>query len=589
MKGEPLTADEHANELFTRVTTRAMSRRRLLRMGVGAVGASALTPLLAACGDDDEDPEENGNDDPGAQADPPTEPPADDAEESPDDDAEEAPGDDTEETPGDGVMGGMLRVAIIGEPPAFDPTFTTATITANTTWHVFEGLFYQDANFAPQPMLLESFEVEEDGAVFIFHLRENVPFHNGEMVTGEDVVASLLRYAELSGRGRTLFERVDSVEAVDELTVQLTFNAPTGIAPVYLSQSDAIIIPAEIAEASMSGEMTEFIGTGPFMLNERLPDRYISIVRFEDYARLDMDADGYGGGKTAYFDEIRFIPVPDQAVRSDGLITDEYDYAEALSTDQYESLSAEPDLGMQVAMPYYFYGAHFNKSEGNMMSDRDLRMALLTAIDMDPVARSGFGPEEFWRLGPEIAAPETAWYTEAGSEIYNQADPDAARQMLEDAGYDGTPIRWITTTEYSYNYNMALVMSEQLQEIGAVIDLQVMDWATLVATRSQTESWDMFITGHPSYNHPILQVFLNETWPGFWSNEEKDEIVALIIEEPDPEVQMEHITALQQVWWEDAAMIKVNEGATLRGYRTRLAGYASLPDWFFWNAWFAEE
>ena len=578
-----MTTDDRHEELYRRVTSSSMSRRHLLRVSTGLVGAGMLSTLLAACGEDD------GGDEPGAQTDTdtdtnsPTEPAADDTSETP------AGTDSASEPPGDGVMGGLLRVAIIGEPPAFDPTFTTATVTQNTTWHVFESLFYPDANFAPQPMLLESFEVEENGAVFVFHIRENVPFHNGEMVAADDVIASLQRYAELSGRGRTLFERVESLEADDELTVRMTFSAPTGIAPIYLSQTDAIIIPKEIAEASMAGEMTEFIGTGPFMLNERLPDRYISLLRFEDYAKLDVGPDGYGGGKTAYFDEIRFVPVPEAAVRSDGLITDEYDFAETLSTDQFESLSSQPELEMQVALPYYFYGAHFNKSEESMMSNRDLRMALLTAVDMEPIARAGFGPEQFWRLGPEIAAPETAWYSEAGSEIYNQADPDKAKQMLQDAGYDGTPIRWISTKEYSYNYNMALVLKEQLEAIGAVIDLQVMDWATLVATRSQKPSWDVFITGHDSYRHPVLQVFLNETWPGFWANEEKDEIITKIIEEPDPAVQMEHITALQQVWWEDAAMIKVNEGATLRGYRTRLEGYASLPDWFFWNAWFAEE
>ncbi len=575
-----MTTDEHNDELYRKVAGTSLSRRQLLRISTGIVGAGVLGTLLAACGEDDTE----GGEEPGAQtdSDSPTEPATDETSETP-------TGEDTEPAPaGAGVMGGLLRVAIIGEPPAFDPTFTTATVTINTTSHVFESLFYQDVNFAPQPMLVESFEIEEDGAVFLFHLRENVPFHNGDTMDADDVIASLERYAALSGRGRTLFERVESVETVDDLTVRMTFNAPTGIAPVFLSQADAIILPKEIAEASMEGEMTEFIGTGPFMMNERLPDRYIGLKRFEDYARLDMDPDGYGGGKTAYFDEIRFIPVPEQAVRSDGLITDEYDYAESLSTDQFETLSDQPDLGMQVTLPYYFYGAHFNKSEGNIMSNRDLRMALLTAVDMDPVARAGFGPENFWRLGPEICAPETAWYTDAGSNVYNQADPEKAKQLLEESGYDGTPIRWISTKEYSYNYNMALVLKEQMEAIGAVIDLQVMDWATLVATRSQPEAWDVFITGHPSYQHPVLQVFLSETWPGFWANEEKDDLITKIIEEPDPEAQMEHIAALQQVWWDDAAMIKVNEGAVLRGYRTRLQGYSNPPDWFFWNTWFDE-
>jgi peptide/nickel transport system substrate-binding protein len=558
-----------------------MSRRRLLqRTALLGVSMPILGSLLAACGDDDDDDDVPAVD------------PDDDEDDEPDDDDEEPDVDDDDDDdevvdePDDDRYGGTLRVAIIGEPPAFDPTFTTATITANTTWHVFEGLFYRDEEFAPQPMLLESSEVEDEGRQFTFHLRENVPFHNGDIMDADDVIASLERYSVLSGRGRTLWERVESLEKADDLTVVINFTDATGILPVYLSMTDAIVIPKEIAEAAPDGEMGEFIGTGPYMLDERLADRYISIVRFDEYAALDGEPDGFGGRKVAYFDEIRFIPVPETSVRADGLITDEYDYAEALSTDQYDGLDAEPDVQLQVTLPYYFYCAHFNKSEESMMSNRDLRIALMTAANAEPAARAAFGQEEFFRLGPQMSAPETAWHTTAGEEFYSMNDPERAAELLEEAGYDGTPIRWIATREYGWNYDTALVLVEQLEAAGAVIDLQVLDWATLVATRSQRDEWDIFITGHPTYNHPILQVFLDETWPGFWDNARKDELVSLAIEEPDADVQMEYLEELQQLWYEDAAMIMIAEGAVLRGYRTRLQGYADPADWFFWNAWF---
>jgi peptide/nickel transport system substrate-binding protein len=577
-----------ARDMLEAMQTTQISRRRLLqRAAILGVSLPALGSLIAACGDDDDDEE---------PAVPGTTPEPDDDEDEDEDDEEDDDGetpepdddDDDEEEPDmpdDDRYGGTLRVAIIGEPPAFDPTFTTATIAANTTWHVFESLFYRDVEFAPQPMLLESFDVDDQGLDFTFYLRDNVTFHNGDIMDSGDVVASLERYSILSGRGRTMWERVDSLEAVDDMTVNLTFAESTGIAPVFLSMTDAIVIPAEVAEASHDGEMTEVIGTGPYMLNERLPDRYISIVRFDDYAALGGEADGYGGNKVAYLDEIRFIPVPEIAVRSDGLITDEYDYAEQLSTDQFDALEMEPGVELQVTLPYYFYVAHFNKSEESMMSDHALRLALMTASNAEPAAYAAFGREDFFRLGAEMSAPETAWYTTAGEEYYSLNDPDRARELLEEAGYDGTPIRWIATREYTWNYDCALVLVEQLEAAGAVIDLQVMDWATLVATRSQRDAWDIFITGHPSYNHPILQVFLSESWPGFWGNERKSELVDLVIEEPDADVQMGYLEELQQIWYEDAAMIKICEGAVLRGYRDRLQGYAEPADWFFWNVW----
>lgn len=554
---------------------RRLDRRLLLRGSAALLGGGALASLLAACGGGTT--EEGG----GAKGTPATgaSPVAGAA--SPTAAAQPSPATG-------GKKGGVLRVAIIGEPPALDPTFTTATITSNITWHMFESLFTRDASFSPKPLLAESYEFQDDNKVLVITLRPNITFHDGRPVTADDVIASLTRYSKLSGRGKNFFTRVANLDKVDDTTVRFEFNEPTGIAPVFLAQVDAMIIPKDLAEAYPDKELGEYIGTGPFKFKERLPDRHISLVRNDDYVPLEGAADGYGGARVPYFDEIRFIPVPEQAVRGDGLVTDEFDFAEQLSLDNYDAFTAEPDLGLQVTLPYYFYGAHFNKSQESIMSNLKLRQALLAAVDVEPVAKAGFSRSEFYRLYSSMSAPETLWNTEGGQEYYNQKNPEKAKQLLQEAGYNGQPIRWLSTKEYSYNYNMALVLKQQLEAIGAVIDLQVMDWATLVKTRSQRDAWDIFITGHESYQHPVLQPYMNETWPGFWANERRDELLQQLMGETDEAKIKELVTELDKVWWEDAAMIKVCEGATLRGYRTRLKGYASLPDWFFWNCWFEE-
>jgi peptide/nickel transport system substrate-binding protein len=482
--------------------------------------------------------------------------------------------------------GGTLRVAIIGEPPALDPQFTTATLTANITWHMFEALFYRDKQFSPKPLLAESYEFTENNKVLTIKLRSNVKFHDGRPLTGDDAIASLLRYSKLSGRGRNLFTRVANLDKVDTHTIRFEFKEPTGIALIYLAQVDSFIMPKDLAEAYPDKGLEQFIGTGPFKFKERLPDRYIALVPNEDYTPVDGGPDGYGGTKIPYFDEIRFIPVPEQAVRGDGLVTGEFDFAEQLSLDNYDAFKAEPNLTLQVTMPYYFYGAHFNKSKESIMSNPKLRNALLAAVDVEPVARAGFSRPEFYRLYSSQSAPETPWHTDSGAEYYNQRNDEKAKQLLAEAGYDGRPIRWLSTKEYSYNYNMALVLKQQLEAIGVTIDLQVMDWATLVKTRSQRDAWDIFITGHESYQHPVLQPYMNPTWPGFWENAQRDQLVQQLMGETDEARIKELARELDRVWWEDAVMIKVCEGATLRGYTKKLQGYANLPDWFFWNCWF---
>src|SRR2546426_6978913 len=101
--------------------------------------------------------------------------------------------------------GGILRVGNLGEPPALDAHWTTASITEMLTNHIYEGLYSLDGNNRPIPMLAESHTVSKDGLVYTFKLRQGVKFHNGKEMTSEDVVASLARWGKQSIYGKALF------------------------------------------------------------------------------------------------------------------------------------------------------------------------------------------------------------------------------------------------------------------------------------------------------------------------------------------------------------------------------------------------
>ncbi len=299
---------------------------------------------------------------------------------------------------------------------------------------------------------------------------------------------------------------------------------------------------------------------------------------------LDGKADGAGGRRVAYLDELLFIPVPEPSVRVDGVGTGEYHFAESLEPDQYDTLKAQPNTVPVIVKPNYWYAPHFNKKEG-LFTNLKLRQAVLAATAMEPVMKAGWGRPDFFRLGPEIAAPETAWYTDEGKDVYNKVDFDKAKALMKEAGYDGTPIRWMSTKEYFYNYNMSLPFKQSLEQIGFKVDLQVMDWATLVKRPSDFKEYDVFVTGHPSYDHPVGQVYLEASWPGWWVNEEKDKLVNSIMAEADPGKTLGLIKQLQALQWRDVPCIKCGEAFALQARRTELKGYETPPAWFFWNAW----
>ena len=304
--------------------------------------------------------------------------------------------------------GGMFKVAIIGEPPALDPGFTTAGITASTMWHVFEGLLTRSDRHEPIPHLAERYDVDQEGTRFIFYLRKGVPFHNEQEFTAADAAASLKRWGMVAGRGRMIFGRVDTIEATDRYTVTMTFKEPTGLLPEFLAEREAIMLPRDIADTAGKQRLTAevAIGTGPYKLVEHKVDRHLRLQRWDKYVAREEPPNGPGGKRVAYFDEILFIPVPEASVRADGVTTGEYHYAEALEPDQYPSLKDSPGVEALVVKPSSQVGPHFNKKQG-LFTDVRLRRAVLHAVDLEQIMIAGFGRKEFFRLGPEMAAPET--------------------------------------------------------------------------------------------------------------------------------------------------------------------------------------
>jgi peptide/nickel transport system substrate-binding protein len=171
---------------------------------------------------------------------------------------------------------------------------------------------------------------------------------------------------------------------------------------------------------------------------------YEVIERFEGYASRTEEPNGFVGRKTAFLDQIDFIPVPEDSVRAEGVGTGEYHFGEQLTPDVYANLKANPQVEPVIARPYQFNVVHFNKKQG-MFADVRMRKAIRSALDMTAPWKAAWGNEMFYRMDPGISARETAWFSEVGKDSYNNPKPDEAKALLKDAGYKGQPIKWLTT------------------------------------------------------------------------------------------------------------------------------------------------
>lgn len=604
-------------ELLEAARSGRLTRRQVLgRAAALGLSGAAVSMLLAACGGDDDDDDDGADTEPtatSAEAAEPTATEAGEEEDAPteaeDDEDEPTEADDGEPTEADaeptaaeeetdfgaGVRGGTLRVAQIGEPATLDQHQTTAGITADIGYCMYETLFSYDANYQPVPMLAESYAVSEDGTVHTITLRQGVMFHNGEEMTAADVIASVERWGRISGVGGNLMEATESIEATDDYTVVWTTSIPYGTILVALSNNTqaCAIYPKSLIDASTDEPIpsAEIIGTGPYRLVEHLPDAYIRFERFEDYAAIEGGTDGYAGTKYQYVDMIEFIPVPDEAARVAGMQAGDYDIGINIGNDHYPVLAEDDNLRVEILPPSQ-WDVFFLNWQSPLMQDINIRKAFQACLDHLPILQNSRGGGDFVFLDPSLMQKPTAFYSRAGEELYNINNQDLARQYLEDAGYDGTPVRFMCTQEYSYMYGAAIIAQQQMEEVGFVVDLQVTDWATVLERRAKPEEWDIFVTGHGFVPDPTQITYVGQmnVYPGWWSDPEALELADQLASEVDFDKRFEIWERIQELAYETVPAVKTGDSSTIAVWNANLGGFTTqlqrgVP---YWNVWIEE-
>ncbi len=489
-----------------------------------------------------------------------------------------------------GVKGGVLRVAAIGEPPSLDPHWTTADVTANIVWHMVEALFSLDEKRQPIPMLAEGVETSNNGLTRTVKLRKGVKFHNGKEMGAEDVEASLRRWSQLSGIGKGLFAKVEALEKPDQHTLVFKMKSPYAIFEAALGwrSQGAAIMPKEIVEkATEKNQITEVVGTGPYIFVEHMKDRNLTVKRWDGYVSNGDVVRGPGGKKNAYFDEIRFIPVPDQSVRISGIQAGEYDYADGINTDQYSLLKDNPAVVTLVSDPAK-NPLHYFNMKSPVMGDVKLRQAIMMGIDPEAILKAAWTNTEFYRVSGALMQKEGVWYTETGIKGYNEKNVEGAKALIKESNYKGEPIRYLTSRQYPTMFQESVVLGQQMQNLGLNIDLQVIDWATLVSRRAKPEEWDIFATFHGFQQDPLMMNWNSPTYPGWWDNPQinalRDELLTTI----DQQKRVEVFTRLQTLFYEQVPLLKLGDVRDLYLTGPKVKNVGTLPYAHFWNGYFAK-
>ncbi len=506
---------------------------------------------------------------------------------SPQDPQPAAPAPPTTDT-AEPVMGGVLRVAHNEVPPSVDMHWSTSVSTMIIGTHVVETLFGHDENYEMFPMLADRYTVSDDGLTYVIHLREGVKFHNGEEMTSEDVVASLERWMTRGSVARGLANSLESIEATGKyvVTFRLKHELGTLIPILGMPNQGGGIYPKSLLDSVGEGnEITHPIGTGPYRFVENLPDRWIKLSRFEDCVGRDDDVPrGYAGKKVAYFDEIVFVPVLDSNVRIAGVQSGDYHFGRSVPGDQYDLIDNAPGIEPVVTPFKGFVLNVFNKKQG-VMSNKLVRQAFVAALDLDELILVA-GPGPLGQLQPSLMPKESVWFSESGSEKYNEHNLERAKELLSQSGYAGEPIRWLVTE--GSRHDVALAVQQQLEPLGFKFDIQIVDWPTLTERRAKPELMDIFSSENTYRTDPTQMIIFTPTWPGWWENEDISRLMTELNRESDFDKRYAIWEEMQAIFWEDVPAARLWDYAHLNVLSNKLKGYTNMPDPIFWNVWLSD-
>lgn len=480
------------------------------------------------------------------------------------------------------VSAQTLNVAIVGEPETLDPMMSTKDVVSIVTQHFVETLYTFDESWAVAPLLAVDLpSISDDGLTYSIDLREGVTFHDGSSMDSADVVASLNRWLEVATRGRGVAEQVAGVSATSDYSIEIQMNEAYSplLSLLAFSNSAAVIYPEE----TLAETMTDIVGTGPYQIIEHVPDQYLQLGRFDGYASRDEPSSGAAGMRSQTADEIRFVPVPDANTRVEGLLSGQFDFADGLPAESLARIEDSDVADPLLLRPFGWPIFAINHKDG-LLTDLPMRQALQAALPIDDMLFAAFGDDNFFVVDGPLYPEGWSWRTDAGADLYNQNDQDRASGLLSEAGYDGTPLRILTSRQYEFHFKMAEVAAAALEQAGFAVQMDVVDWATLGQRRNDPALWDIYITHSPFLPEPALTSMYASTSRLGWEDEEKDAILAQFTTETDPAVRQTLFADLQQRVFEDVGFIKIGGFNALMGHRAGLTGVTATPWPFFWNA-----
>jgi peptide/nickel transport system substrate-binding protein len=492
-----------------------------------------------------------------------------------------------------------LRFVAEADLKVLDPVWTTAYITRNHGYLVYDTLFGTDENLQIQPQMVGRTTVSPDRMKYTFTLRDEVRWHDGQAVLSEDCVESLKRWGKRDRFGQLLMASTEKIVPVDKKTFVLELGAPFGPVLDALGKTGGnvpFMMPARIAATPPDEQIKEIIGSGPFKFagDEWQPGEQVVYVRNPDYVPRDEAPSGSTGGKKVYLDKVIWQYIPDPWEAAEALATGEADWWQEPPLDFVSKINQNPDLQTLLVDPLGGQGWLRPNFLHPPFNNRKAREALLHMMDQVTYLAWAIGDSEYYRPCYSVFACGSPYTTRIGAAPMLEHDLTKARQLVKESGYDGQPIVVLQITDRPFLNAAAVVTRQRLESIGFKVILKAMDWSTNLIVRARKEppdkgGWNLLHTWFQASDviNPAVHFALSGAGPRAWfgwpSIPEIEKLVSDWVRTSNEAKRLQLADEIQRVALSEVAYVPWGEWSQPTAFRTNVQGVLRFVAPLFWN------
>jgi peptide/nickel transport system substrate-binding protein len=392
---------------------------------------------------------------------------------------------------------------------------------------------------------------------------------------------------------------IAELTAPDDKTIRMVLKEPFGLVIDMLGKTGgnvAFMMPKRVAETDPNKQITDATGSGPFIFkkDEWKAGEKAVYVKNPKYKPRNEPPSGFAGGKVAKVDRVEWIWIADTQTQVNALLNGEVDLIETLPYDLLPLVEKDKKVKTQVIDKA---GRQFVLRFNTLLKPFDnpkVRQAVVYALKQKPFLEANIGDARFYRECKSLFPCGLPLESSKGWDDRLNGDAAKAKQLLKEAGYDGTPLVMLHQTDLVNHSSLAPVAKPQLEAAGFKIEMQSMDWQTLVARRTKKDppdkgGWHIFFTstGALSVPDPVSNFFFNASceksmfgWP---CDADIEKIRAAYARETDEAKRKEIAQQAQDRAIEYPTYVQLGQFTQATAMRANVSGMLTAPAITFWN------